>query len=206
MGFIVAFFASWMAVDAVAGLVLGESAGAFLDRSDVFAVTLTLTFAVGGAAIGAAQWLHVRQRVARAAGWIVGMALAFAVAGLTYVAIVELVGIETMNRFWPRLANEIGHNLLGGVVGGYVMWRLVLRDRGVAAGAWVPSMAAAMVAAGLVAWIAESALSLPSGDAAPLGILAVGLITAWKWQRLKLEAMPPAQGHAEGVEPLGDVA
>ncbi len=96
----------------------------------------------------------------------------------------EALGAQTAQGFWGRLTNEVVHNLLGGATAGYLTWRFVLMRRGVLARSWIPFIAAAMVLGGLIAWGMEASLGTETGDAAPLAMLAFGLISGFAYRRL----------------------
>jgi hypothetical protein len=183
IGFIVPFFAVWILVDVVGGLAGVDLDAAMDANAVVFALFLGLAFGAGGAGMGLVQWLHVRRDIPRSVLWIVGMGAGFVAVAVLYILIWEAFGAARADAFWPRMTNELVHNAAGGALAGYLTWRFVLAPR-VAASAWVPFVALAMIAGGLAAWGMEAALGLTAGDAAPVGILVIGIVTAVAYRRL----------------------
>jgi hypothetical protein len=64
VGLVVGFMGSFMAIDAVLGSEGPEAIGV------PFEVAFPVVIGVAGTLIGALQWLQLRRRAARSAGWI----------------------------------------------------------------------------------------------------------------------------------------
>jgi hypothetical protein len=154
-------------------------------------------FGAAGAGIGLAQWL-VAGRQMRPLGWIGGWAAGFAAAGLLFGLAEWAFGDEATWSSGTRAANEVVHNIAGGLVAGFLTWRAALASRGASARLWIGCVALGLLLAGFTVWGVTSAMAIDSADGMPIGFLVMGLVTAWGWGRATATATaaPPRAASA----------
>jgi len=118
----------------VVGALLGMSVAYGLFDRDVFDATIGITAGiVMGATAGYLQWVVLREKIARAGGWVLAGALGFT----TTFGTLGAIGIGESNENYVMAG--ILFAAVFGIAGGVLQW-LVLRRAGIArAGLWVPA-------------------------------------------------------------------
>jgi hypothetical protein len=146
VGLVVGFMGSFMAIDAVLGPEGPEAIGV------PFEVAFPVVIGVAGTLIGALQWLQLRRRAARTAGWIPATGLGLLIALLVIVRLPEgstLPGVV----LWGAL-----HALVVGLAVGSLQWLAIRHLDPARTWLW------ASLVAWLVAGITGDILAFYSGD------------------------------------------
>lgn len=130
------FWLAWVLASVmgfIMGALLGWSVAYGLFDRDAYDATIGLTVGiVMGATAGFLQWVVLREKVARAGGWVLASTLGFAIAFGTIGA--TDIGETNENYVMAGILFAV----VFGVAGGVSQW-LVLRRAGLArAGLWVP--------------------------------------------------------------------
>lgn len=130
--FVILFIVGNLGLSALSGVGDGESA------STAFPVAIAPVFALGGAIIGAAQWLVLRGRIKRAGWWVLatagGWMAGYLWSYLLFPSTSETATIVELLLPW----------LLYGLSAGLLQW-LILRHFYHRSGLWVPTAGLAMV-------------------------------------------------------------
>lgn len=163
-----AFIGIWFLLEALTG-----SADELLDTWLGASIGLTGAFAIGGAGIGVAQGLLLRNRLAGTQSWIWSTVLGWAAVAAIYSLLLDRV---------PVVAGEVTHSLAGGALAGVLQAR-ILRCNDVSGARWWPALscAAFLLAAALSAMVAplvggDHSVSAIAGVAGMAALQGVGLV------------------------------
>lgn len=178
---VVAFTGTWFLLEAVTG-----SADKQLDGDLVAGIGLTVAFAAGGAGIGAAQCLLLRNRLSGIRSWVWSTVLGWAAVAALYSLLLDRV---------PVPAGEVVHSLTGGALAGLLQVQ-ILRANAVPGTRWWPvvSCGGFLLAAGISAAVAP----LVGGDhsiSAIAGISAMAALEGVVLSRLLRHSAPTTVQH-----------
>jgi hypothetical protein len=191
-GFLLGFLAVFGAGIALVDALTGDVDRLFEETAWFFPAVLIGAFALGGAGLAAAQWRFLRRAIGGGARWVLGMTVGNAVFAALYLVLFDAL---------PLLANEVVHNVAGGLVIGAVQLpvvRLLLAER---APRWPLVTTAAMLAAAVVSALIVHGLAGDDFIGGALGMLTYGAVTGLVLQRgLAAEdaAGPVAAGRGGG--------
>ena len=163
----------------------------FLVMVVVFLVVSGGAGVAAGAAVGAAQWLVLRQKVPQARGWVKASVLGLLVVGVvilgTFLGLDTGIDVLGTGRAWQlsRVRIPVAGAIFGaaaGAVFGAAQWR-VLRGTVSQAGWWVPANALGWAMGWVLGWwVLFGSLGRAVGQA--VGLWAVGWQVpggGWRW-------------------------
>ncbi|WP_052667164.1 hypothetical protein [Nitriliruptor alkaliphilus] len=191
LGFALGFLLVFVGGTVLVEVITGDADGILGDVGWGFYLQLTAGFALGGAGVGAAQWLFIRRRVPAAGRWVLGGLLGFAVVAVLYLVLFERV---------PVVVNELVHNLAGGAVLGLVQLPVVRRLTG-RSRPWPILTAGVMVLAGAIAAVLRG-FGLGDDLSGPIGVAGLSLVTGLVLSRWINEARSTPDAHEARVPSL----